>query len=201
MSTFDHQVKQSLLYNKMSGTTYSDTLSHCSPSSGGNASNHGTPGTKMTDFSPEDVRSESKSTTNDGTNANQPPPFALQVKSADEVDEFSLTGETQDPFIGNTHGLGFKAEPSVQKLSPTAPTFKPLHSQGTNDVSSSKGMAPWTQAFHTANIGSGYLPDVSSHMRVIKKPWSPIMKPNSDKYVAFVTPRYQETLVILLDHG
>ncbi|MCJ1294659.1 hypothetical protein MMC34_006217 [Xylographa carneopallida] len=120
----------------MAATTYSP----CSPSSGGAESHHGTPGTKLTDFSPEDFRGQSRMVYNGNSKTNHPPAFTLQgvplkFSPHSKAPNLSPMG-TQDPFtvtsstlqaIGNTV--------SGIKLSPTAVAFKPtqsgLYSAGT----------------------------------------------------------------------
>ena len=122
--------------DKMAATTYSP----CSPSSGGAESHHGTPGTKLTDFSPEDFRGQSRMVYNGNSKTNHPPAFTLQgvplkFSPHSKAPNLSPMG-TQDPFtvtsstlqaIGNTV--------SGIKLSPTAVAFKPtqsgLYSAGT----------------------------------------------------------------------
>jgi hypothetical protein len=101
--------------------------SSSSPSSGGVESNHGTPGTKVTEFSPEETRCEPKIDHKSSIKINNPPAFTLQSISAQvgTTSKGSAMG-IQDPFTTSSNGLSVNASVnSGPKLSPTAATFKP----------------------------------------------------------------------------
>ena len=110
-----------------------NTYSPCSLSSGDAESHHGTPGTKLTDFSPEDFRGDSKIVSNDKTKPNHPPAFTLQgvpLKFSPDGKSPNLTSSgAQDPFTAttNTRKAGGNAAAGI-KLSPTAASFKPAQS-------------------------------------------------------------------------
>ena len=102
-----------------------------SPSSTDVESHHGTPGTKLTDFSPEDYRGEPKPLTANSITVNLPPTFALRgvpVKLSPNGEARVATLAVQDPFT-STPILSAVPDPSgvaAPKLSPTAATFMPL---------------------------------------------------------------------------
>ena len=114
----------------MADRTSSDLYSSSSPSSGGVESRRGTPGTKVTEFSPEDVRNELKA---ESTKNNCPPAFALQgvplkfspIAKAGHTRNF----ESQDPFTTTSNVLTVVANHTAGiKLSPTAAEFEPIRS-------------------------------------------------------------------------
>ncbi|MCJ1287610.1 hypothetical protein MMC26_006962, partial [Xylographa opegraphella] len=114
----------------MTATTYSP----CSPSSGGAESNHCTPGTKLTDFSPEDFRGQSKLSYNGNPKTNHPPAFALQgvpLKFSPHSKAPNLNSMgTQDPFTVTSKTLHVNDNTaSGIKLSPTAAAFKPSQTE------------------------------------------------------------------------
>ncbi|MCJ1404459.1 hypothetical protein MMC11_007684 [Xylographa trunciseda] len=115
--------------DKMTATTYSPR----SPSSGGAESYRCTPGTKLTDFSPEDFRGESKASYNDNVNTDHPPAFTLQgvplkYSPHGKAPNLTLLG-TQDPFTVTPSTLKVHGNAAAgAKLSPTAAAFKPSQS-------------------------------------------------------------------------
>ena len=113
----------------MAATTYSPR----SPSSGGAESQHCTPGTKLTDFSPEDFRGQSKMGYNGNSKTNHPPAFTLQgvpLKFSLHTTAPNLTSiGPQDPFTVTSSTLQVNGNAtSGIKLSPTATAFKPSQS-------------------------------------------------------------------------
>ncbi|MCJ1396505.1 hypothetical protein MMC18_009396 [Xylographa bjoerkii] len=113
----------------MAATTYSPR----SPSSGGAESHHCTPGTKLTEFSPEEFRGEPTTGYNGNTKCNHPPAFALQGVSLkfsphNKALNFTPLG-TQDPFTVTSSALKVNANATTGvKLSPIAAAFKPSQS-------------------------------------------------------------------------
>ena len=101
-------------------------LSSSSPSSsGGIESVHGTPETKSTAFSPENVREQTKVAANKGIKVHMPPAFSLHStamkNSPKQLTVRSSAVKDQDPFAGAwdvdpSHLVLF----SGLKLSPTA---------------------------------------------------------------------------------
>lgn len=115
----------------------SRSIDQSSPSSGGVESHRGTPGTKVTEFSPEDVRGEPKMDGKAIANAKFPPTFALQGVPV-KVSPNGKAGTTRgmgnhDPFTSGSSVLAVNGNPSAGiKLSPTAAAFKPF--QSTNQL-------------------------------------------------------------------
>ena len=145
---------------------HSATLSaSSSPSSVDIESHHGTPGTKLTEFSPEDCRAEPKSVTAGGMKVNLPPTFALQgvpMKLSPNGKARSAIQGAQDPFTSNTSNVGM-ADPGAvtgPKLSPTAATFTPL--QPTSELTIVNGsqvsaFGPPTSNAASQHLGVAYL--------------------------------------------
>ena len=107
------------------------SLSTCSPhSSEGGASYRSTPETKLTAFSPEDLRGEPKAIANSGIKIKLPPAFTLHAAS-NKVDFVGrVTGpastEIHDPFTTTRNTLQYAtASIARPKLSPTAISFTP----------------------------------------------------------------------------
>lgn len=111
----------------------SRSIDQSSPSSGGVDSHRGTPGTKVTEFSPEDVRSEPKADGKGIGKAKFPPTFSLQgvpVKTSPNGKVATIRSlANHDPFTTGSSVLTVNGNPSAGiKLSPTAAAFKPLQS-------------------------------------------------------------------------
>ena len=110
-----------------------------SPSSADVESHHGTPGTKLTDFSPEDFRGEPKTLAANNIQVNLPPTFALQgvpVKLSPNGKAHVATLAVQDPFTSIPIPCTVPDPSSVgaAKLSPTAATFMPLRPHPTLSI-------------------------------------------------------------------
>ena len=110
-----------------------------SPSSADVESHHGTPGTKLTDFSPEDFRGEPKTLTANSIQVNLPPTFALQgvpIKLSPNGKARVATLAVQDPFtsIPIPSTAPDPSSVAAPKLSPTAATFMPLQPNPTLSV-------------------------------------------------------------------
>ncbi|MCJ1435175.1 hypothetical protein MMC27_004546 [Xylographa pallens] len=115
--------------DRMAATTYSPR----SPSSGGAESYRCTPGTKLTDYSPEDFRGQSKMGYHGNSITNHPPAFTLHgvpLKFSPHSKAPNLTSMgTQDPFTVTSSTLQVNGNAaSGIKLSPTAVAFKPSQS-------------------------------------------------------------------------
>ena len=109
------------------------SIDQSSPSSGGVDSPRGTPGTKVTEFSPEDGRGEPKVDGKGIVKASFPPTFSLQgvpIKLSPNGKVGTIRGmASQDPFTTGSSVLTVNANPSACiKLSPTAVAFMPLQS-------------------------------------------------------------------------
>ena len=135
-------------------------LSTSSPSTGDVESLSGTPDTKLTTFSPEDVRGGSKVMANSGIKVNLPPAFALQgVPSRTCLNGrvFKATIMAPDPFTSTSNVAPFnRMANDGLKLSPTAVSFTPL--SAASHYSSIDGFNPSRQA----NSGSGLINTTSS---------------------------------------
>ena len=107
-----------------------------SPSSDGVESHDGTPGTKLTELSPEDVRFDSKAITEVSTASAYPPVFALpghQVCGTLGFDALSLaTHGSNDPFSASSGLPKASYQAKLPKLSPTAESFRPRLSSTSN---------------------------------------------------------------------
>ena len=92
---------------------------------------HGTPETKLTAFSPEDVHAEQTNTTGSARKPTLPPTFTLHqlpVKANlyDETIGRVVFG-SNDPFVStSTYSLNRRISGDTPKLSPTASSFTPL---------------------------------------------------------------------------
>ena len=97
-----------------------------SPQSDGNDSHYGTPGTKLTEFSPEDVRSEQKLRPGNDFRTPQPPAFALRAKSGSTTPLFKVEKPIgPDPFTSLKHGSQMGSPFNGPRLSAKAASFKP----------------------------------------------------------------------------
>ena len=103
-----------------------------SPSSRDAESHAGTPDTKLTTFSPEDIRSGPRVTANSGIKVNLPPPFTLQnvpPRAHANGRSLRLAASAQDPFTSSSSVLATnKNTIDGLRLSPTALSFTPLAS-------------------------------------------------------------------------
>jgi hypothetical protein len=118
----------------------------CSPSSDAIESLQGTPYTKLTEYSPDENRSEVKAIGPMAFSADLPPAFPRQASSHLHGPVHKASGvnisEVQDPFVTssiNALHVGFNHGP---KLSPTAATFKPLQPIGRNGRGIYSGSKP-----------------------------------------------------------
>ena len=115
---------------------YSFSTSNCSPySSEGIASHRSTPDTKLTAFSLEDSRNESKATANSGIKIKLPPAFTLQGSSnkasfyGRSIDPTSI--RAHDPFVTTPNDVYDPVVSAIRpKLSPTATSFTPSFRNG-----------------------------------------------------------------------
>lgn len=94
-------------------------------------SHHGTPETKLTAFSPEDVHAEQNFATASATKPTLPPAFALHqlpVKAIAYGEAFGrVVFGSNDPFVSpSTYSLNRRISGDTPKLSPTASSFTPL---------------------------------------------------------------------------
>ena len=125
---YNTQKQQNLAVPTMANRTSSDLCSPSSQSSGGVESRRGTPGTKATEFSPEDSRNELKA---ESIKNNYPPAFALQGVPL-KFSPNTKAGHTRiigshDPFTTTSNVLTVVANHTAGiKLSPTAAAFEPL---------------------------------------------------------------------------
>ncbi|KAL8710485.1 MAG: hypothetical protein Q9220_004917 [cf. Caloplaca sp. 1 TL-2023] len=111
---------------------------HHDPSSSVNSaevdSHRGTPDTKLTNLSPEDLRTDRSSVVNQGTlrSSQQPPPFTLGPVPAKGTFKAKApapapaSATLQDPFVTSKPGLPATCITEPLKLSPAAPAFTPL---------------------------------------------------------------------------
>ena len=94
-------------------------------------SHHGTPETKLTAFSPEDVHAEQSITTASARKPTLPPAFALHQLPAQTKIYAENVGRvvfgSYDPFVStSTYSLTRRISGDTPKLSPTASSFTPL---------------------------------------------------------------------------
>ena len=112
----------------MSYATHLSMYPYSSPSSDGVVSHSGTPATKLTDYSPDDARSDLKPTPNVPDSCGIPPPFSLlgfQTKALVLGNSSNTEVKSPDPF-GSDYRSPLKGnQNAVPKLSPTAEAFTP----------------------------------------------------------------------------
>ena len=110
--------------DKMQSRSVTEDSTHSSPLSESNESHYGTPGTKLTEFSPEDGRNDQTQLPCRTVQTPQPPAFVLKPnlspanpytrsEPSDEPDPFTSTEQLEHNKPG-------------QKLSATAASFRPL---------------------------------------------------------------------------
>lgn len=97
----------------------------------GTDSRHGSPETKLTAFSPEDLRADQKPTNNHALRSNLPPVFSLSAVPAKaspkgKASRPDLTPQQHDPFVTGKTGLTAYSTSEPPKLSPTASAFTPM---------------------------------------------------------------------------
>lgn len=162
----------------------SGSIDQSSPSSGGVDSLRGTPGTKVTEFSPEDVRGEPKVDGKGMAKANFPPTFSLQgvpIKFSPNGKVGTIRGmASHDPFTTGTSVLTVNGNSSAGiKLSPTAAAFMPLQSNqlaaintnhtGFPDIRS-VGLTPLGQQGGVAStvsyLNATSVPDLHPHRKI-----------------------------------
>jgi len=97
------------------------------------ASTQNTPETKLTAFSPEELRSSHRAVKTGIVRPNVPPPFALNIYSRPSSSGNagnSTTSAFSDPFVGPSSLVGTGLSSSdLPKLSPAATSFTPLGRQ------------------------------------------------------------------------
>ena len=102
---------------------------YSSPSSEENETFHGTPATKLTDFSPEEVRVDAGQITNTNGEIHNPPLFALPGVQSPKTLETgrcsNLGAVNQDPFRSDVSSPTVCQPATPAKLSATAQTFQP----------------------------------------------------------------------------
>ena len=99
-----------------------------SPQSDGNDSHYGTPGTRLTEFSPEDIRNEQKQRSCSDVQSPQPPAFALKAKPGSSCSSFKVEKPSgSDPFTSVKQRGHSGRTDSSQRLSAKAASFKPLN--------------------------------------------------------------------------
>ena len=99
-----------------------------SPQSDGNDSHYGTPGTRLTEFSPEDLRNEQKQRSCTNVQSPQPPAFALKAKPNSSCSSFRVEKPSgSDPFTSVKQKGHSGRTDSSQRLSAKAASFKPLN--------------------------------------------------------------------------
>lgn len=97
----------------------------------GTDSRHGTPETKLTAFSPDDLRTDQKPTNHHTLRSNLPPVFSLSAVPAKaspkgKVPHSDVTPQQHDPFVTAKTGLAAYSTSEPPKLSPTASAFTPM---------------------------------------------------------------------------
>ncbi|KAL9044105.1 MAG: hypothetical protein Q9214_002734 [Letrouitia sp. 1 TL-2023] len=97
----------------------------------GTDSRHGTPETKLTAFSPEDLRTDQKPTNHHTLRSNLPPVFSLSAVPAKaspkgKASHSDVTPQQHDPFVTTKTGLTAYSTSEPPKLSPTASAFTPM---------------------------------------------------------------------------
>ena len=98
-----------------------------SPQSDENDSHYGTPGTRLTEFSPEDLRNDQKSRSCTDMQNPQPPAFALKANSNPLCSLFKVGKPSgSDPFTSVKQRSQSGRTDSSQRLSAKAASFKPL---------------------------------------------------------------------------
>ena len=129
-------------------------------------SHHGTPATKLSAFSPDDVRTEQKPSMYAARHTNLPPPFTLRpvpVKSSPKGrGHISSVFYNSDPFtttsIAKSIAQSFLDAP---KLSPIASTFTPIGLRGSLvddvDVSMSTLHSPTFKVDGTSSIADSHI--------------------------------------------
>ncbi|KAL8898483.1 MAG: hypothetical protein Q9207_006677 [Kuettlingeria erythrocarpa] len=96
-------------------------------------SHNGTPDTKLTALSPEEVQLKNSSTTRVAPTSNEPPTFSLStVPAFTAIGTDSTTTGYHDPFVTSSSGPAGTRRSEPPKLSPIAPTFTPLGFNGNN---------------------------------------------------------------------
>lgn len=130
-------------------------------------SQHGSPETKLTAFSPEDVRLKTRLGEYKTVRSNLPPAFALGQSqdhpgSIVNIDSFG----SQDPFVANSGVVYRPRSPRPQpRLSPGASSFTPLESRewGSGLGLKSEWESTITSPQYQGNtLKTGYLPRVST---------------------------------------
>ena len=108
----------------MQSRSLTEHSTHSSPLSDFNESQYGTPGTKLTEFSPEDVRNDQTQLSCRTVQTPQPPAFVLgpNLSPANPFTSYEPSDEP-DPFISTEQ---LEHNRPGQKLSATAASFKPL---------------------------------------------------------------------------
>lgn len=127
-------------------------------------SHHGTPDTKSTALSPEDLQPKHSATTRVTPTSDQPPTFSLStVPTFRGNGADSTVAGYHDPFVTiNSDPVGTRStEPP--KLSPIAPTFTPLGFNGNNggSIVSQAMVAPINSNRSTYLYTPGSLPSAS----------------------------------------
>ena len=113
----------------MSGQNNFNMCAQSSPSSEGYETHNGTPATKLTEYSPDDVRRDAKTASEVCAVTSDPPLFALeafQTNATSKLESSTQLGTVaHDPFSSDS-GISMTFRSSrAPKLSPTAKDFKP----------------------------------------------------------------------------
>ncbi|KAL8928030.1 MAG: hypothetical protein Q9208_002105 [Pyrenodesmia sp. 3 TL-2023] len=127
-------------------------------------SHHGTPDTKSTALSPEDLQLKHFTATRVTPSSNQPPTFSLStVSTLRGNDTDSTVAGYHDPFVTTDSGPVGTRSTEPLKLSPIAPTFTPLGFIGNNgrSVISQEGAQPINSDRSTYLYTPGSLPSAS----------------------------------------
>ena len=120
-----------------------------SPQSNGSDSHRGTPGTKLTEFSPEVSRNKQAQRPCSGTQLSQPPAFALGTQGGLSSSSFKITKPNEpDPFTSGKVGPHATRIQPGQKLSARAASFKPLASGTTQGYQSIHNRGLSTELIH-----------------------------------------------------
>lgn len=158
---------------------------HSSPSSEDTHSYRNTPGTTLTEFSPDDTRGDLRINSVDGLKVPNPPTFTLRTARTDSgTDALTATSnsDVQDPFTGDTVPFP-SAGGTGPKLSPVAPAFMPLNPSWKSTTSRVGGKEASNSSklqVVPSNTGISYLSatsvpdvdDVPSHLISIQDPLS-----------------------------
>lgn len=147
------------------GTHYGFTSS---PRTSDEAESHrGTPDTKLTAFSPEEVCSPEKSAGGDAVGQDGPPAFTIKptyAKSSSKAPGSFKAYGSQDPFV-IVHGpvTGSKLSHEAPKLSPTASSFTPLGAFGSDPSISRTGPLSYTLSASSgvSFLNANSLPDAT----------------------------------------